>query len=323
MTTVLLSCVENSTYRGWGKYNGGIKLFSVWTKLLRQRGIDAYMVTYDGTFDPWLMEHPPIISMDVARAWKDSGRDLKFMTGWIVADDFIALAGDEGFYFFDAEMAYTAEDARHHRYLRDYLAAGRVRAVGTHSRTIQAWYMAVFGITPHFIREWSDPDYWTPTDNGRVPNRIGYMDEGPHTKHMIARLQTDLIKRGLEVEFVQIQGDEQTVRDQMRTCDVFLGMNAGKSTLWGEGCPRSPQEAQHVGAIPVAFDVHGNHEYIINGMTGWIVPRGDIEAMCGAIMGVLESDQYKEDLRSKAIEYAHTVMTPATAWRGVKEFLDL
>lgn len=318
MATILISCIENAHTQGWGVYNGGMKLYSNWCKLLRRGGHEAFIVTLDGKAEPWLIEMPPIISLEAAATF--TGPDVRFFTGWWVSDLFIQLAPK--FYMFDAEMAFSVGHAQHIDHMRKYLDAGRVAKLGTHSRTIQAWYMETTAKTPQFIREWSDTDYWKPAPEKRVPFRVGYMDEGPHTPGVIEQLRQTVDKRA---EFVQVAGPEAAVLDQMQQCDVFLGLNPGKHPLWGEGCPRSPQEAMHAGCVVVAFDVHGNHEYLIDEYTGRMVPNGAVFELGRVLDKLLRGmDGYKEKLRANARKFVQANFAPTLGrYDEIARFLDL
>ena len=68
-------------------------------------GVPAYVVTFDGEHAEWLEHHQPTISLETARAWKEAGLPLRFMTSWLGADAFIDLS--DRLYFYDAESVYT------------------------------------------------------------------------------------------------------------------------------------------------------------------------------------------------------------------------
>jgi glycosyltransferase involved in cell wall biosynthesis len=183
--------------------------------------------------------------------------------------------------------------------------------------------MASFGFGPYHIQEWSDPDYWRPHADVREPGLVGYMNEGPHTAATVERVKTLAQAAGATVRFIEISGNEQQVLDAMQRCDLFLGMNPGKHPLWGEGCPRSPQEAMHVGAVPVVFDVLGNHEYLIDDFTGRMVSNGDVTAMAEAVVDLMRNPEHKERLRQQGVSLMQTCWVGAHRWSMVKEFLDL
>lgn len=320
MTTVVFSSVMGPGHNGGDKWNGGYKLYNVWIKLLRQNNVEAYWATRDGTREEWLIEHQPVISLDTVRQWKAEGRDLKYVTCWLGAREFIEIAEGQ-FYYFDAELAHTIND--HRAELERYWDT--IIKIGTHSRTQQAWYMANYGYTPKYIREWSDTEYWMPDDDKRVPGRIGYMYEGPHTQHVIDTVRRTLLNVGLADDLVQIQGDERHVLETMQTCDLFLGLNMGKDALWGEGCPRAQQEAMHAGAVVIAFDVHGNREYLIDGHTGILVPYAGARAMASAVKfwSIPQVRRLLEPMRNRSIDLASNIFGPHRRLHRIWGFLDL
>lgn len=314
MTIVLFGSITDPSHYGDDASNGGYKAQSLMVKLLRQHGVEAYRVTRDGGQVPWLIDPQPAVSIDQARAWRDEGRDLRVATTWIAAAEFLALAGDGPAYFYDQEMAYTTR--AHFATLQAWtLSALRL---ATHNRMTQAWYMATFGVTPLYIPEWSDSQVWHPGDEGEV-DTVGYMNEGPHTARHIQHIQQAVPQARL----MEIRGTEQDVRDAMRKCDLFLSMNTGKHPLWGEGCPRAAQEAMHAGCVVVAYDVHGNREYLHDGYNGVLVPNGDWAAMASAVAYLLRNPDHKEAMCERSLTFAREAWSEAGRWPLLHRWLEL
>jgi hypothetical protein len=232
---ILFSSLEDDGKNGDAIYNGGYKLQTIWAKLLRQHGYQAYRVTRDGTQLDWMIEHIPAIALRDAKRMTRTKVPMRVMTTWIVAEP--AMRISENLYFYDAELAHTCH-ANHFTTLKRWMP--KIKKIGTHSRTQQAWYMATFGFAPQLIREWSDPDYFFPDASVRQIGRIGYMWEGPQTPDQIMLIRNYCEAQSCPVTFYQIGGNEREVITSMQHSDVFLGMNIGKHTLWGEGCPRAP-----------------------------------------------------------------------------------
>lgn len=63
-----------------------------------------------------------------------------------------------------------------------------------------------------------------------------------------------------------------------------------------EGFGRVPIEAQAMGRAIIATDHGGAQETIINGITGWLVPPGDADALAAAINDALSMDPEKKSL---------------------------
>lgn len=315
---VLISSCASERERGDAPFNGGVKLYNLWAALLRRHGVPAYIVTFDGEHAEWLEHHQPTISLATARAWKEAGLPLRFMTSWLGADAFIDLS--DRLYFYDAESVYTF--GLHRRRFRSLLRR-KLAAIATHSRTQQARHFAFHGRDTPLIPEWSDPSVWHPDDAIRVPGRIGYTDESSESHAEAERLAALCAERGLTVDLVHASGVEHVLSDVLRSCDIFVGLNHGKDPLWGEGCPRTQQEAMHSGCVVVAYDVRGNREYLIDRYSGRLVGSGDIDRLADAVVDVLSDARAKEQLRRASISLVSAAFVGEPRWPDVAVFLDL
>ena len=317
--TVLFASIEYPGDQGDDVSNGGVKLQSVWQKLLREHGHEAYRITWDGTQLPWLIDPQPVISFKEARKLARLSKPLRVMTTWIVSRPVLELVDRP--YYFDAELGHTA-------YGEHLIQFGRwlpnLAKVGTHSRTQQAWFMANFGFVPTYIQEWSDTELFKPAPEKRKKGLIGWMYEGPHSEGQIDYFQSYCDRAGLDVEFKRVGGTEQEVITSMQECDIFLGMNIGKHPMYGEGCPRSPQESIHCGAVVIAYDVFGNREYLFDGYTGFLVKCNDQHAMAKILVSVLQDEPLKETVRRQGEHYVKHMFAPTKRrYLEIKEFLDL
>ncbi len=315
---ILFSSCENPAHSGDMLYNGGYKLQALWVKLLRQHGHDAYRVTQDGTQLSWMIESVPCLSMAQASKIARSGPPVRVMTTWIVAEQTLQLTDHP--YYFDAEIAHTM-CGKHFEAIKRWLP--RLAKVGTHSRTQQAWYMAMFGQTPSYIQEWSDSVYFKPDPAKRERGMVGFMHEGDHTMPHVKRISDLCRGAGVSVRFQEIGGSEAEVIANMQRCDVFLGMNIGKHPLWGEGCPRSAQESVHCGAMLISYDSHGNREYITDGYTGFIVKNNDPDLMAEKLIQVMRDAPLREFVRSRGVDFALNAFSEKGRYELIKEFLDL
>jgi predicted O-methyltransferase YrrM len=316
---VLISSCENAHKTGDACHNGGLKLYNLWVKLLRQRGFQAYVVTHDGRHTHWMLDHQPHVSMEEVSRWKQANLPLRFVTGWAGAAEFIAVA--DVLYFYDCELRHTC--SQHFPILKEMVEKGKIVQIATNSRTPQAWHMSQWGRPVSLIREWCDPEYWYSSPEQRIPLRIGFMNEGPHTTEHVAVIEKTCRKAEIEASFMLIQGDEGRVAQAMRTCDLFLGLNMGKHPLWGEGCPRSPHEALRSGCVLVAYDVLGNHEYVLPNFSGLLVPRGNVGEMARQVVRVLRDTSLKERLRQQGLALVKAVFSPETCWPALRDFLGL
>jgi glycosyltransferase involved in cell wall biosynthesis len=77
---------------------------------------------------------------------------------------------------------------------------------------------------------------------------------------------------------VHLEGFVHDIPNFMKRIDIFAF-----PSLW-EGFGFAAAEAMAAGRPVVAFDIHSNREVIADGVTGLLVPPGDIEAFSGAIL---------------------------------------
>jgi glycosyltransferase involved in cell wall biosynthesis len=218
------------------------------------------------------------------------------------------------------ELAIT--DHLHFPLLASLYRSKLKKAAGI-SRTIQAWHMAHFErpccLVPNFV----DDSLWMPHESLRLPSRVGYMDEGPHTCEYIATIMKAVANHGLTLDFHLIKGTEEKVLSSMQSCQVFLTMNIGKDPLWGEGGPLPPLEGLSIGCVPIAFDIIGPREFIQNGFNGIIVPRYQPDMMADALVNLFKIKGQIEQMRENALSLFRVCHTFDARLPAVKEFLDL
>lgn len=313
------ACVDEKLTGGW-KYNGGIKELNYLVKLLRNYGYEAYMVTYDGNFEPWLIEHQPHISLDEFRSRLKSLSlvDVRCVTSYAIAKAFIHEC--EQLYFWDMELAYTENE---HFPILASLYRHKIVSTAAISRTIQAWHMANFWRSCTLLPNLLDTSVWFPTSYLRKSYRIGYMNEGPHTKDYIGTISNLTKNKGFEFEFYCISGVESEILSAMHSCDVFLSMNLGKDTLWGEGCPRTVIEALASGCVVIAFDVIGNREIIQDNFNGVLVSRYRPDLMADSLVKIYTVNCEFSRLRENSSALIEACHTFNSRWSAVKQFLHL
>jgi len=310
-------CVDRNDKGDW-RYCGGIKELNILVKLLRLRGYEAYMVTYDGTYEPWLIDHQPHISINDLQGKLSQLKDVRCVTSWAIAKSFIDAC--EQVYFWDMELCVTEHS---HFPALAKLYRNKMKNVAAISRTIQAWYMANFEKKCTVIPNLLDMSLWQPLESSRLVGRVGYMDEGPHTAEYIAAVQVQIRKQGIEAEFYLIRGNEDDVLSGMQSCEVFLSMNIGKDPLWGEGCPRTTIEALSVGCVVIAFDLVGNRETLLDGFNGTIVERFRPDLMADALVDLFQMPEKMVHMRTNGLSLISACHTYEKRWPAIKEFLDL
>jgi hypothetical protein len=311
------ACVDEAASGGW-KYNGGIKELNLLVKLLRNHGYEAHMVTYDGKYEPWLIQHQPHIALGEFRSMLKTADLARCVTSWALASSFIKES--RHLYFWDMELTYT--DHAHFSALTD-LYEHKIKNVAAISRTIQAWHMSHFERPCIVIPNLLDESLWFQDEQRRRQGRIGYMYEGAHTEECIRAIREKSNSEGRQHDFLLIRGSEAEVLSGMQSCDVFLAMNVGKDPLWGEGCPRTTIEALSTGCVVLAFDIIGNREIIQNNFNGILIPRYRPDLMADSLIDLYKATGEINRLRRNAQSIINHCHTLESRWPAVRDFLDL
>ena len=115
------------------------------------------------------------------------------------------------------------------------------------------------------------------------------------------------LKPFIDAGRVELLGD--LTRDQvpgfLSSLDVYL------FTSHFEGCPNSLLEAMMAGAAPIAFQIAGTVDFIIeHNRSGLIVPQGNSEAMARAVAELGQQDDRLADLQANAASTARARFTP-------------
>ncbi|MFC1785297.1 glycosyltransferase [Candidatus Neomarinimicrobiota bacterium] len=315
---IFVSVCEDIINAGGPKYNGGIKELNNLVKLLRSKGYESYIVTYDGNFENWLIDHQAHISLPDFKDMIVKTKNYRCITSWIIAEAFLKECQE--FYFWDMELAAT--NNKHFHKLSKYMRSKRLKNVAGISRTIQAWYMTSFQKNCYVIPNLIDRTIWFPEPLQRIENRIGYMHEGEHTDLFVKKIESITKKSNLNLEFIKLSGDEKKILDLMRTCNIYLSLNIGKDELFGEGCPRTIIESMAAGCINISFDLIGNKEVVINNYTGFIVNNKTTNSM-GEMLCKLYKENNFEYYRSNVKSLFDKVHNFESRWSSVKSFLQL
>lgn len=311
------ACVDRKDKGDW-KYCGGVKELNILIKLLRMRGYEAYMVTYDGTYESWLINHQPHISIKDLRDKLSQLKNVRCVTSWAIAKSFINECKDV--YFWDMDLCCT--DNAQFSILAS-LYRNKIKKSASISRTIQAWHMAHFEQPCIVIPNLLDDSLWFPDEPDVSVLKVGYMDEGPHTGDYLDIIKKFAPLNDLNFAFVLINGDESQVLSGMRECRVFLSMNTGKDPLWGEGCPRTIIEALSVGCVVIAFDLIGNREIVVDNYNGFIVTRGRPDLMGQTLKRLLENPGEMQRVRNNSLSMLVACHTLEARWPLIKDFLEI
>jgi hypothetical protein len=316
---IFASYATDETTKGSHRYCGGEKLLNNLILLLRRRGYDAYMVSLDGKHADWLIEHAPFLSLREFVETKRAAQSVRCVTSWMKAKPFLEHCSE--FYFWDHEL--SASSRSHFPDLARYGARGRIVRVAGVNRAVQSFHRAVFEVPALLLRQLVDEEYWKPDAARRIPSRIGYFDEGAHGAEFIRRIRERTIAAGFSLDFVQLAGVEKDILSQMQQCGTFLALNVGKSPLWGEGGPMSPQEAMACGTVPICFDINGPWEVIQQNYNGVVVPEFTPDAMAQALIRVYSVPGRWEEMSRRSLEMSRISHSLQARWPDVARFLDL
>lgn len=316
---IFASYATDAQTQGSHRYCGGEKLLNNLILLLRRRGFEAYMVSLDGTHAEWLAEHAPFLSLREFSERRRAAADVRCVTSWIHAKPFLDAC--PRFYFWDHEL--SASSRSHFPDLARYMAAGRIVRTAGVNRSVQSFHRAVFESPARVLRQLIDEKYWKPDPARRIPTRVGYFDEGDHGAEFITRIRQLTEAAGFALQFTQLSGGEREIIAQMQGCGTFLALNVGKSPLWGEGGPMSPQEAMACGTVPICFDINGPWELIQQHYNGAIALDFEPEAMARELIRLYSEPGRWELTSRRALEVSEASHTMVARWPDVARFLDL
>lgn len=316
---IFVSYATDESLRGSHKFCGGEKLLNNLVLLLRRHGYEAWMVSTDGQHSDWLAEHAPFLSIDEFLAKRASAPDSRCVTSWIPADAFLRHC--RKFYFWDQELGASARS--HFPDLARAMARRQIVRTAGVNRTVQAWHRATFGQPAHLLRQLVDERHWRPEESRRITHRVGYFDEGDHGETFVAEMRERTREAGLSLEFHQLQGLEKDIIDQMQTCGTFIALNTGKSALWGEGGPMTPQEAMACGTVPVCFDINGPWELIQQNYNGVVLEEFTPAAMANALIGIYRTPGRLPEMSRRCLDITAAAHTMESRWPAVSRFLDL
>jgi len=316
---IFASYATDEEMKGSHRFCGGEKLLNNLILLLRRRGYDAWMVSLDGAHADWLAEHAPFLSIGQFEEKIRAAGDVRCVTSWLKASPYLNLC--PRFYFWDQEL--SASSRSHFPDLARMIARGRIIRTAGVNRAVQSFHRAVFETDALVLRQLIDEEHWKPDPSRRIPTRVGFFDEGDHGAEFIRRIRELTDSAGLSLEFVQLAGVEREIISQMQQCGTFLALNVGKSPLWGEGGPMSPQEAMACGTVPVCFDINGPWELIQQNYNGVVVSEFTPDAMARAVIGIYSEPHRWEKMSGRSLEMSRISHSMQARWPDVARFLDL
>jgi glycosyltransferase involved in cell wall biosynthesis len=86
--------------------------------------------------------------------------------------------------------------------------------------------------------------------------------------------------------------------------DVYNGAQVFLQPSRSEGFPRPGLEAMASGCAVVTADNGGCREYAVDGITALVTPPGDVPAMAGAVVRLLEDDALRHTIAAQGVAHA-------------------
>lgn len=119
--------------------------------------------------------------------------------------------------------------------------------------------------------------------------RLVMIGDGPLRRECISILES----AGL-AEIAWLPGKREDIPAILQTLDCFVLPSLA------EGISNTILEAMASGVPVIATDVGGNGELVVEGVTGRLVPREDVEAMAAAILGFAEQPGFAQKMGAAA-----------------------
>ena len=316
---IYVSYATDESLKGSHRYCGGEKLLNNLVLLLRRKGYEAFMVSLDGRHAGWMAEHAPFLSLEEFKQRKSRAADVRYVSSWLKALPFLNEC--PRFYFWDQEL--SASSRSHFPDLAALMKDNLIIRTAGVNRVVQAFHRCVFETPALLLRQLIDEVHWKPDPARQIPRRVGYFDEGDHGAAYVRRIGELTKAAGLDLELVQLAGDEPEIIARMQECGSFMALNIGKSDLWGEGGPMSPQEAMACGTVPLCFDINGPWELIQQHYNGVVVSDLTPEAMARELIRIYSEPGRWEEMSSRTLEISRISHSLEARWPAVARFLDL
>jgi glycosyltransferase involved in cell wall biosynthesis len=130
----------------------------------------------------------------------------------------------------------------------------------------------------------------------------------------VLRPEVERIAKGLGIsDSLILAGWRRDVAKIMRLFDIFV-----LTSLW-EGLPMVFPQAMAAGLPLVATSVDGAPEAIRDGINGFLVPPGDIEAMANKVIQLIRDEKMRKEMGMKGLDY----IDEFDRWKMLKAHEDL
>ncbi len=118
-------------------------------------------------------------------------------------------------------------------------------------------------------------------------------------------------------ERVRFWGFQKDPSPWIKAADIAV-----RSSL-SDSLPNFLIEAQWLGLPVVTTEVGGARECLVEGESGWVVPRGDSEALRKVVVHLMNDPDLRQRAADAARQFAHRTFDPETQFRKQTDFLKL
>lgn len=148
--------------------------------------------------------------------------------------------------------------------------------------------------------------------NASFPNtRLMIVGDGP----LREQLESQAKRNGIE-ERVLITGFRSDIPMVLRAMDVFV-----MTSFW-EGLSRSLAEAMYANLPIIATDVGGTSDAVRNGVTGWLIPPNDVNAVVQALTEVIGDPERARTIAEHSHKWALHAFDVDTMHKRISKLYD-
>ncbi len=112
-------------------------------------------------------------------------------------------------------------------------------------------------------------------------------------------LKKSELDRLIENDIIEYDGFVKDVANRIRNSTVFV-----LPSYYREGVPRSTQEAMAIGRPIITTDVPGCNETVIDGVTGFLIPKWDVPALVNKMVYFIEHPEQVNKMGYQGFLYA-------------------
>lgn len=130
-------------------------------------------------------------------------------------------------------------------------------------------------------------------------------------------LPPEILKSYIDRGIVDYFGETDHVEDFYRQCSVYV------LPSYREGTPRTVLEAMSMGRAVITTDAPGCRGTVIDGVTGYLVPIKNAEAVAEKMAEFIKHPEYVEEMGSKSAEYCYGKFDVETINKDMCDYLKI